>query len=297
MENEMTLLKHRINPVGSFGAMWIAAIVGLSSVQATGQTFLGDDPVVVSPKRLADDAVEVKMLPVPVQDKTDIRNAEIGILRDQLDKERLRRKEAEAVISELTESLAEANRVREEQTKAHQELQLKMQAFGVDLLKADPKSIEQRLLKAVRSLDTTQQNNEKLTREITALSEALVHYMQLAPGADEQSRQLAETSLRRANETLGATAGPKIVPTKKLTDGKVVSIDAEVGLIVLNIGRNSGARIGMPIEVVREDRPIGTAMVVDVREKICGAVLQELTASGDDVKIGDKIRPKPNEGA
>ncbi len=296
LENKMTLSTHQLNPVASCGAILIAAVAGLC-VDVQGQVFLGEDPIQASPKTLAADRL-LEPNNQLAQDAIEIAElkAALGAVQKQVDRERDRASAAEAKVRTLSESLAEANRIREEQVKAHNELQLKMQAFGVDLFKADPKSVEQRLLKSVRELDVARGMVEKLSYEITSLSESLVHFMQLAQNADAQSVQMAESVLKSANQSLGLAAGPKINASKKLKDAKVVSIDPEVGLIVVNVGRNSGARIGMPIEVLRTDRPIGTAMVVDVRDGICGAVLQEMLVDGDDVKVGDGIRPQP-EGA
>ena len=49
----------------------------------------------------------------------------------------------------------------------------------------------------------------------------------------------------------------------------------EWSLVVGNLGEKQGVKIGMPLRVVRAGT-IATLRVVDVREKICGAVIQEL---------------------
>ena len=67
------------------------------------------------------------------------------------------------------------------------------------------------------------------------------------------------------------------------------------GLIILNIGKKSGVRVGMPLRILRADQLIGSALVVDVRESITGAVLQKIAAEGEDVKVGDRIEPEAQQ--
>ena len=297
-KNEMTLLNRQTSPIGSFAAIVIAVLGGVCAVDSKAQSFLGIGPIEVSPKVLVDDAITMPWEPQLVADSIELAETKAALeaLQKQVGRERDKAKAAKAKARTLSESLAEANRVREEQTKAHNELQLKMQAFGVDLLNADPKSLESRLLKAVREIDQLRQSNQSLGGEVTSLSEVLFHYLQAVPEADSEARKMAETALKHANTALGLNAEPEIKVAKKISDAKVVSIDPEVGLLVVNVGRISGARIGMPLEVVQTNRPIGSAIVVDVRDSICGAVLQDVYAAGADVKVGDAIRLKPDEG-
>lgn len=197
----------------------------------------------------------------------------------------------------LAESLAAANNEAKTERAAYQDLLIKMEALGVDVLNVDPKGLQQRLLKAVRATELEREQNQKLSSQLITLSEAVVGYLQAsAQGAtDPSSRMLVETELRASDVALGLTL-PKVkkIPVS-VSRARVVSMDPEIGLIVLNVGRRGGVRVGMPLKILRTDRPIGTAMVVDVRDSICGAVLSELVSENDDVKIGDRIQPKPQQ--
>jgi hypothetical protein len=46
--------------------------------------------------------------------------------------------------------------------------------------------------------------------------------------------------------------------------------------------------MGMPMRVMRADKLIATLRVVDVRQRICGAVIQEM-GSGK-IKVGDRVQ-------
>ncbi len=73
-------------------------------------------------------------------------------------------------------------------------------------------------------------------------------------------------------------------------DGSVVSVKDEWSLVVGNLGEKQGVKIGMPLRVVRDGRVIATLRVVDVRQKICGAVIQEMGSGKDKIKVGDRLQ-------
>lgn len=45
----------------------------------------------------------------------------------------------------------------------------------------------------------------------------------------------------------------------------------------------------MPFRVVRSDSVIGNVQVVDVRENIAGAVIQNLNSEQNQIKVGDRL--------
>jgi len=195
----------------------------------------------------------------------------------------------------LAESLAESNRLLDSLRADHEELMLRMASFGVDLLKPEPNSLEQRLLNTVRERELVEQEKEKLATRLFRLSEASMNYLQSAVSPDAASRALLERELQAATQLLGTGAEPAKAKSRTLGEGRVVSIDPEIGLVVLNVGRKCGVRVGMPLRILRKDNLIGTAMVVDVRDAITGAVLQQIAVDGNDVKVGDRIEPESQQ--
>ncbi|TMP96501.1 MAG: hypothetical protein E6L07_04985 [Verrucomicrobia bacterium] len=73
-------------------------------------------------------------------------------------------------------------------------------------------------------------------------------------------------------------------------DGSVISVKDEWSFVVGNIGENQGVKIGMPMRVMRGDRKVATLRVVDVRQKICGAVIQEMDSGKEKIKVGDRLQ-------
>ena len=200
--------------------------------------------------------------------------------------------EANGKLAVLRESLAESNRVTEEVRAQYEELLLRMASFGVDLVKPDPKSLEQRLLQAVRDRELAEERNRELAEQLAALSEASFVFLQTTVSSDADTQARLELALASADVALGRATRPVASgAVRPLTEGRVVSVDAESGLVVLNVGRDSGIRIGMPIAVKRNDQPLVTALVVDVREAISGALIESSSGTGE-VKVGDRIEPR-----
>ncbi len=70
----------------------------------------------------------------------------------------------------------------------------------------------------------------------------------------------------------------------------VISLKDDLALVVINIGRRQGVQRGMPFDVLRKSRVVGTVRVVDVREHIAGAVIQDLNSGQEPIKFGDHLR-------
>ena len=73
-------------------------------------------------------------------------------------------------------------------------------------------------------------------------------------------------------------------------DGSVISVKEQWSFVVGNLGENQGAKIGMPMRVMRGDRKIATLRVVDVRQRICGAVIQEMDSEEEKIRVGDRLQ-------
>jgi len=118
------------------------------------------------------------------------------------------------------------------------------------------------------------------------LSESILRFMKSAEGGDPLARMEVEVQTRKTNALIvSAHAPPAAVPS--LLDASVISVKADWSFIVGNVGARQGVKIGMPLRVKRGDEVIGTLRVVDVRERICGAVIQE--SGKDKIKVGDRL--------
>ena len=70
-------------------------------------------------------------------------------------------------------------------------------------------------------------------------------------------------------------------------EASIIGVKDDHGVVVLNIGTNSGAKIGMPFKLFRKDRPVGTSIIIDVRDNISAALIKNLKIQEDYPKVGD----------
>lgn len=192
-------------------------------------------------------------------------------------------------VKTLTESLAASNVEAEVFRRKYSDLQLRMEALGLESTSKDRAKLEQRLLNAVSDLRLMRQEREKYRDQVLGLSEAIMRLLKTSTGGDALARMEVEAQLRGANELATKTQSlPE--ETATLMDARVVSVKEEWSLVVGNIGEKQGVKMGMPLRVMRADKLIATLRVVDVRQRICGAVIQEMDSGKDKIKVGDRLQ-------
>jgi hypothetical protein len=112
-------------------------------------------------------------------------------------------------------------------------------------------------------------------------------YLRQAVAADPEARLRVETAIRELDSLLGVVQKPAPAATCSAGNAKVMNVDPQSGLLVLNIGESQGARIGTTYRLVRGEQPIGSAIVADVRRNVCGAFVEELDPGAEPVRLGD----------
>ena len=108
-------------------------------------------------------------------------------------------------------------------------------------------------------------------------------------GGDAEARMEVEAELRRTNELVAKIQNAP-AETGTLMDGSVISLKEEWSLVVGNIGEKQGVKMGMPMRVMRGEKLIATLRVVDVRQRICGAVIQKMGSEKEKIKVGDRLQ-------
>ena len=192
-------------------------------------------------------------------------------------------------LKTLTTSLAESNAEAELFRRKYSDLELRMEALGLQSTSKDRTKLEQRLLAAVSDLQLAQKERDEYRDQMLRLNEALLRYLKTSQGGDAQARMDVEAQMRSINQLVGkSTLPPSAEPS--LMDGSVISVKDEWSFVVGNLGEKQGVKIGMPMRVMRGDRRIATVRVVDVRQKICGAVIQEMDSQKDKIKVGDRLQ-------
>ena len=197
---------------------------------------------------------------------------------------------AQESLRALTSSLAESNAEAELFRRKYSELELRMEALGLASASKDRAKLEQRLLAAVSDLQLSHKERDEYRDQILRLNEAVLCYLKTSQGGDAKVRMDVETQLRSTNTLITKSTSAPETPEPSLMDGSVVSVKEEWSFVVGNLGEKQGVKIGMPLRVMRDDRRIATLRVVDVRQKICGAVIQEMDSNKEKIKVGDRLQ-------
>jgi hypothetical protein len=197
---------------------------------------------------------------------------------------------AQESVKALTSSLAESNAEAEELRRKYSDLQLRMEALGLASASKDRAKLEQRLLAAVSDLQLAQKARDEYRDQMLRLNEAILRYLKTSQSGDAQARMDVEMQLRSTNDMVAKLTNPVEAPEPTLMDGSVISVKEEWSFVVGNVGEKQGVKIGMPMRVMRNDRRIASLRVVDVRQKICGAVIQEMDSKKEKIKIGDRLQ-------
>jgi FtsZ-binding cell division protein ZapB len=193
-------------------------------------------------------------------------------------------------LKALTSSLAESNAEAELFRRKYCDLQLQMEALGLASANKDRAKLEQRLLAAVSDLQLTQTERDEYRDQMLRLDEAVLCYLKTSQSGDAKARMELETQLRSIGKLVAKSANAPDLPEPSLMDGSVISVKDEWSFVVGNLGEKQGVKIGMPMRVMRHDRRIATLRVVDVRQKICGAVIQEMDSKKDKIRVGDRLQ-------
>jgi len=190
----------------------------------------------------------------------------------------------QAENASLQRSLAQANRAEKEAAEQLAQVRLRLEALGKNLLDGG----NDRLVQANADLAVSKERLTELETAASKVMAAMVDYLRQAVVSDPDSRARLETSLRELDSVLGFKQKPRPdVLAGSLRQAKIISIDQESGLIVLNLGENQGAKIGMTFDLFRAQQRIGKAILADVRKAVSGAFIENLASSVEAPRIGD----------
>jgi hypothetical protein len=197
---------------------------------------------------------------------------------------------AQESLKALTSSLAESNAEAELFRRKYSDLQLQMEALGLASTNKDRAKLEQRLLAAVSDLQLAQKERDAYRDQMLRLDEAMLCYLKTSQSADAKARMDVETQLRSIDKLVTKSTNAPDLPDPSLMDGSVISVKDEWSFVVGNLGEKQGVKIGMPMRAMRGDKRIATLRVIDVRQRICGAVVQEMDSKKDRIKVGDRLQ-------
>lgn len=194
----------------------------------------------------------------------------------------------------LSESLANANLDLQEAREAYEQIRIQLEGLGLSALDSGTGVVQQRLLVALSDLRILESQKRQLTAALLALTESSLTYIQSGSPSDKQNLESALASADKALSQLQNSQDEN--SDADYHNASVVSIKQDLGIAVFNIGARHGVHPGMPFTIYRQDKPVGRALVVDVRSGICGAVVQELVNPDESIKVGDTAKVEAIKG-
>ena len=165
-------------------------------------------------------------------------------------------------------------------------------------LKNLPETLEQlrwQMLTTLKMLRKSELANEELEKRLRRLTWSASEAIRSADKVDPKKRAEFEEELRLIKALIGpglrereADARPAgDVDTSALDEAKVINVKRDLSLVVLNVGREQGVKLGMPFQVIRDGRLVAVVVVVDVRDKVCGALIERMDET-NPVKVEDE---------
>ena len=146
----------------------------------------------------------------------------------------------------------------------------------LELVTSESRLVTTQLAKEIAGLRT---DLEDRAERIRKLSEALAEAQAALDHQEVWRAQAAGEVLEQAQDAP--------------LEARIVNANPELGLVVIDQGARQGVRYGLPLTVLRDRKRVARIRVVDVRERVAGAAVEE-TARGDHPQIGDRavlIRP------
>ena len=184
----------------------------------------------------------------------------------------------------LQHSLAESNRSEKQATEQLAQIRVRLEALGKNLLDGG----DDRLVQAASDLQLTNERITQFEGAVTRLAAAVNDYLRQAVVADPAARIRVESSLREIDSILGLRQKPRPnVRTGTLQQARIVSLDPQSGMLVLNIGESQGARIGMTFRLTHGHQPYGRAILADVRKGVSGVFVESLDSATESPRPGD----------
>lgn len=184
----------------------------------------------------------------------------------------------------LQKDLVASNRAEKEASDQLRQITLRLEALGKNLLDGG----EDRLVRSAADLQIANERMASVEQAAGNLVSAVQNYIRKAVISDPDARLLVETSVRELDEALGLRQKPRPdVRSGTLQKSKIVSIDSESGMLVLNVGEIHGARIGMTFRLARGSAAYGKAIVADVRKNVCGLFVDSPDPTPTAPQIGD----------
>lgn len=197
----------------------------------------------------------------------------------------------ERQVATLRESYTLARTDADEARRQLRDIRTRLEALGGSALSGN----EERLIDTASQLESARAELDAVRQSSLRLSAAVGAYMRNAMTEDPAARQTVDSALAELDVALGLRQPKQDELDGTADEAKVLSIDSESGLIVINAGSKAKVQVGMPMEITRGDQAIAMAVVTDVRKSVAGMLVQKHLNPALSVTVGDRVSVKSND--
>lgn len=205
--------------------------------------------------------------------------------------EKVSAEQLKATVAQLQEqnrtlqlALVEANLAEKNSTEQLNQVRERLEALGKNLLDGG----DDRLIQAAADLQIANERITGLEASATKLSVSVQDYLRQAVVSDPEARVRVETAMRELDSLSGLRQKPlPDIRIGNLQQARIVSLDQESGMLVLNLGETQGAKIGMTFRLMHGQQPYGKAILADVRKGISGAFVEQIDSKDHTPRLGD----------
>ncbi len=203
------------------------------------------------------------------------------VLRERLVDQQER---ADALAESLAIARTESDLFQQRWTEAH----LRARALGIDQVDPGVKDWQRQVIESVRALYRAEIERNKLLEQLDALVTAVETNDDRLSSVMDQAR----ATMRRQQPAAGRPA-KDAGPAPTLAAARVLDVNEGLQVAVLNVGRQHGARVGMPFVVFQGDRVKAWLRVIEVRRHLCGALIEQ-QSDGEALQAGQPARVTAN---
>jgi hypothetical protein len=190
--------------------------------------------------------------------------------------------EREVAVRTLTENLAIARTESELFQKLWTEAQVRVQTLSQNMTDVDSVAQQRQFIETLRALYLAEAERQRMSDQLRRVVAAVESNGNIVAEI-ELTKQLLATGVK-STTTFG---------NGSIEAAKVLEVSPKLRLVVLDVGAQQGARIGMPMMVWRGDRGVAELRIVEVRQKICGALIEKVE-NNVTLKAGDITRVSKN---
>ena len=181
-------------------------------------------------------------------------------------------------------ALVEANKAEKKSTEQLTQVRERLEALGKNLLDGG----DDRLIQAAADLELANERFARLETASAKLSASTQDYLRQAVVSDPDARLHVETAMRELDSATGLRQKPlPDIRTGNLQQARIVSLDQQTGMLVLNLGETQGARIGMTFSLLHGQQSYGKAILADVRKGVSGAFVEQIDSKDHSPRLGD----------